>query len=74
MATEELVPRSVTPPVDENDRMPVHGIDHVEFYVKPGQTLGSRGSTDGVGFYDFDEDDAMSVLRYGRLKKEFTQS
>lgn len=48
--------------------------DHVEFYVKPGQTLGSRGSTDGVGFYDFDEDDAMSVLRYGRLKKEFTQS
>lgn len=48
--------------------------DHVEFYVKPGQTLGSRGSTDGVGFYDFDDDDANSVLRYGRMKKEFTPS
>jgi NlpC/P60 family len=48
--------------------------DHVEFYVKPGRTLGSRGSTDGVGFYNFDEDDANCVLRYGRLKKEFTQS
>jgi cell wall-associated NlpC family hydrolase len=48
--------------------------DHVEFYVKPGQTLGSRGSTDGVGFYDFDEDDANCVLRYGRLKQEFTES
>ena len=33
MATEELAPRTVTPPVHENDRMPVHGIDHVEFYV-----------------------------------------
>jgi 4-hydroxyphenylpyruvate dioxygenase len=33
MATEELAPRTVTPPVDENDRMPVNGIDHVEFYV-----------------------------------------
>jgi cell wall-associated NlpC family hydrolase len=48
--------------------------DHVEFYVKPGQTVGSRGSTDGVGFYSFDEDDARCVLRYGRLKQEFTQS
>lgn len=48
--------------------------DHVEFYVKPGKTIGSRGSTDGVGFYNFDEDDANCVLRYGRLKKEFTQS
>jgi hypothetical protein len=47
--------------------------DHVEFYVEPGRTLGSRGSTDGVGFYDFDEDDAVCVLTYGRLKKEFTQ-
>jgi cell wall-associated NlpC family hydrolase len=46
--------------------------DHVEFYVEPGRTLGSRGSTDGVGFYDFDEDDAVCVLTYGRLRKEFT--
>ena len=46
--------------------------DHLEFYVKLGQTIGSRGSTDGVGFYNFDEDDANCVLRYGRLKKEFT--
>jgi len=56
------------------DRLPPGHADHVEFYVKPGQTLGSRGSTDGVGFYDFEEDDARCVLRYGRLKKEFTQS
>jgi 4-hydroxyphenylpyruvate dioxygenase len=33
MATEELAPRTVTPPVHENDRMPINGIDHVEFYV-----------------------------------------
>jgi 4-hydroxyphenylpyruvate dioxygenase len=33
MATEQLAPGAVAPPVDENDRMPVHGIDHVEFYV-----------------------------------------
>ena len=46
--------------------------DHVEFFVKPGQTLGSRGSTDGVGFYEFGDEDASRVLRYGRLKKEFT--
>jgi hypothetical protein len=54
-------------------RLPEGQADHVEFYVKPGQTLGSRGSTDGVGFYEFGEDDARCVLRYGRLKKEFTQ-
>ena len=33
MATEQLAPGAIAPPVDENDRMPVHGIDHVEFYV-----------------------------------------
>jgi 4-hydroxyphenylpyruvate dioxygenase len=33
MATEELAPSTVTPPVPENDRMPINGIDHVEFYV-----------------------------------------
>jgi 4-hydroxyphenylpyruvate dioxygenase len=33
MATEELAPRTVTPPVPEHDGMPIHGIDHVEFYV-----------------------------------------
>jgi 4-hydroxyphenylpyruvate dioxygenase len=33
MATEQLAPGTVTPPVPEHDRMPVHGIDHVEFYV-----------------------------------------
>src|SRR3712207_2526584 len=33
MATEQLAPGAVAPPVDENDRMPVHGIDHVELYV-----------------------------------------
>src|SRR5687768_4887767 len=30
MATEQV---TVTPPVPEHDRMPVHGIDHVELYV-----------------------------------------
>ena len=35
MATEQLAPTpgTVTPPVPENDRMPIHGIDHVELYV-----------------------------------------
>jgi 4-hydroxyphenylpyruvate dioxygenase len=33
MATEELAPGAVAPPVPEHDRMPVHGIDHVELYV-----------------------------------------
>jgi 4-hydroxyphenylpyruvate dioxygenase len=33
MATEELAASTVTPPVHENDRMPINGIDHVEFYV-----------------------------------------
>src|SRR5918992_2027128 len=33
MATEQVAPGTVTPPVPEHDRMPVHGIDHVEFYV-----------------------------------------
>ena len=33
MATEQLARPHRSPPVPENDRMPVHGIDHVEFYV-----------------------------------------
>jgi 4-hydroxyphenylpyruvate dioxygenase len=33
MATEQLAPGTVTPPIPENDRMPVHGIDHVELFV-----------------------------------------
>ncbi|MGH2798949.1 MAG: 4-hydroxyphenylpyruvate dioxygenase [Thermoleophilaceae bacterium] len=33
MATEQLAPGAVAPPVPEHDRMPVHGIDHVELYV-----------------------------------------
>jgi 4-hydroxyphenylpyruvate dioxygenase len=33
MATEQLAPGTVAPPVDEHDRMPVNGIDHVELYV-----------------------------------------
>src|SRR5918998_441193 len=33
MATQELAPGAIEHPVHENDRMPVHGIDHVEFYV-----------------------------------------
>src|SRR5687767_356417 len=32
MATEELVPGAVALPATD-DRMPVHGIDHVEMYV-----------------------------------------
>jgi 4-hydroxyphenylpyruvate dioxygenase len=32
MATEQLAPRT-GPPVPQDDRMPIHGIDHVEFYV-----------------------------------------
>jgi 4-hydroxyphenylpyruvate dioxygenase len=40
MATEQMIPReetpgtaAVTPPVRDDDRMPIHGIDHVELYV-----------------------------------------
>ncbi len=33
MATQQLAPGAIAHPVHENDRMPVHGIDHVEFYV-----------------------------------------
>src|SRR5918995_4196494 len=33
MATEQLPPGTIPPPVPENDRMPINGIDHVEFYV-----------------------------------------
>jgi 4-hydroxyphenylpyruvate dioxygenase len=33
MATEQLAPGAVAHPVPEHDRMPVHGIDHVELYV-----------------------------------------
>jgi 4-hydroxyphenylpyruvate dioxygenase len=33
MATEQLAPEAITPPIPENDAMPVHGIDHVELYV-----------------------------------------
>jgi 4-hydroxyphenylpyruvate dioxygenase len=33
MATEQLAPGTAAPPVPENDRMPINGIDHVEFYV-----------------------------------------
>jgi 4-hydroxyphenylpyruvate dioxygenase len=40
MATEQVISREetpgtapVTPPVHEDDRMPIHGIDHVELYV-----------------------------------------
>src|SRR5918992_1906162 len=33
MATEELTPGAVALPAQDDDRMPVHGIDHVELYV-----------------------------------------
>jgi 4-hydroxyphenylpyruvate dioxygenase len=32
MATQQVAPRT-GPPVPADDRMPIHGIDHVEFYV-----------------------------------------
>jgi 4-hydroxyphenylpyruvate dioxygenase len=33
MATDEMAARAVAPPRSERDAMPIHGIDHVEFYV-----------------------------------------
>jgi 4-hydroxyphenylpyruvate dioxygenase len=33
MATEQAAPGAVATPVPEHDVMPIHGIDHVEFYV-----------------------------------------
>jgi hypothetical protein len=53
-------------------RLPAGEADHVEFFVKPGRTLGSRGSTNGVGYYNFGDDDASRVLRFGRLRKDLT--
>jgi hypothetical protein len=42
--------------------------DHVEFYVSPGKTIGSRPSTSGVNYYRFTSFDAARVITYGRLK------
>jgi cell wall-associated NlpC family hydrolase len=42
--------------------------DHVEFYVGPGKTLGSRPSTDGVNFYNFGAYDSTRVITYGRWR------
>jgi 4-hydroxyphenylpyruvate dioxygenase len=33
MATQQVAPGTVATPVPEHDVMPVHGIDHIEFYV-----------------------------------------
>jgi 4-hydroxyphenylpyruvate dioxygenase len=33
MATDEMATSAVAPPHSERDAMPIHGIDHVEFYV-----------------------------------------
>jgi 4-hydroxyphenylpyruvate dioxygenase len=33
MATEQVARHTVAPPVADDDRMPIHGIDHIEFYV-----------------------------------------
>jgi cell wall-associated NlpC family hydrolase len=43
--------------------------DHVELWVGKGRTLGSRPSTNGVNYYNFNSYDASRVTTYGRLKQ-----
>lgn len=43
--------------------------DHVEFWVSPGLTIGSRPSTNGVNYYNFASYDRDRVITYGRLKR-----
>ena len=49
-------------------RKPWPDADHVEFWVRPGQTLGSRPSTNGVNYYRFSSYDEGRVITYGRLR------
>jgi 4-hydroxyphenylpyruvate dioxygenase len=79
MATEQLAPGTVTPPVPENDRMPIHGIDHVEFYVGNAaqaayyfKTAFGFTETAYSGLETGRRDRVSHVLEQGRIRLVFT--
>ncbi len=79
MATEQMAPGTVTPPIDENDRMPIHGIDHVEFYVGNAAQAAfyftrAYGFTETAyrGLETGSRDRVSHVLEQGRIRLVFT--
>jgi 4-hydroxyphenylpyruvate dioxygenase len=75
MATEQLAPGAVAPPVTEHDRMPVHGIDHVELYVGNAAQAayfftGAYGFTETAyaGLETGRRDRVSHVLEQGRIR------
>src|SRR3954449_11480460 len=86
MATEQLAPGAVAPtpgpiapPVAENDRMPVHGIDHVELYVGNAAQAAfyfrnAYGFTETAysGLETGRRDRVSHVLEQGRIRLVFT--
>jgi 4-hydroxyphenylpyruvate dioxygenase len=79
MATDQLATGTVSPPVPEHDRMPIHGIDHVEFYV--GNAAHSAhffksafGFTETAykGLETGSRDRVSHVLEQGRIRLVFT--
>jgi 4-hydroxyphenylpyruvate dioxygenase len=79
MATEQLAPGTVTPPVPENDRMPIHGIDHMEFYVGNAaqaayyfKTAFGFTETAYSGLETGRRDRVSHVLEQGRIRLVFT--
>ncbi len=80
MATEQIVPGvAVAPPVPEDDRMPVHGIDHVEMYVG-NAAQAAYYFTHAFGFTETAysgletgrRDRVSHVLEQGRIRLVFT--
>jgi 4-hydroxyphenylpyruvate dioxygenase len=79
MATDQLATGTVTPPVPENDRMPIHGIDHVEFYVGNAAHAAhyfksAFGFTETAyrGLETGQRDRVSHVLEQGRIRLVFT--
>jgi 4-hydroxyphenylpyruvate dioxygenase len=79
MATDQLATGTVSPPVPEHDRMPIHGIDHVEFYV--GNAAHSAHffksafgfvETAYKGLETGSRDRVSHVLEQGRIRLVFT--
>ena len=79
MATEQLATGTVSPPVPEHDRMPIHGIDHVEFYVGNAAHAAhffksAFGFTETAyrGLETGSRDRVSHVLEQGRIRLVFT--
>ena len=79
MATEQLGTGTVSPPVPEHDRMPIHGIDHVEMYVGNAAHAAhffksAFGFTETAyrGLETGSRDRVSHVLEQGRIRLVFT--